>query len=1082
MKANRAFLRNIVVFLSLWLFVFEAQASERLYFCHVAAGGNWDTRIGLCSTRYDGNPDGMLTAYDRTGKALSNAVQVALPGYGARVLSVNEAFSKPAEIAYMVYESENPGAAGFAEYIHQGTLTASVAAVGRIEDAALHFPGIFSDEGQATGFALLNTSGENRDVSVKFDSGDSVAVSMAPGEHRSFTLQTFLDKTPPQGPTSAIIENSEGMIGVQIFSLEGGLGGLVLKGETANRICFPHVSLSNDSEAATGVAVFNPSSKRCEATLVPYDAEGKILVPKSILLKPGERYFAFADEMDLSSETAWLMAEASVPVAGFEIVRKSGGKAIAALECAAYGSESGSLPVAQSTAARIILVNTGESGTSVYLDAYDQDGAFLDDASMYLNEKSKLDVSLEELFPDSASRVSLIAYDSWGEIAGFVLDAPANSDWKALPAMGGRMADDLLEPWDFVHQRWDENYRLDNLAYETSNLASVMSVRYPVVRNGYRIRDEFATNLLDEIAAEGFHITDSTFGNDTWYHAVSSSDPPVEQTYVELSRFSESYFWMQRMAGFFLTNLEYGQGQWAAVLSQKTGYRNQVFVTSSDFPAEAIREKRKEDYFITELCRGEDQWVAVLSKGPAYSDQSWSITEDFPKNYINSQWSKGYYISELVHGDGNWVAVTSKGAPARPQACFFNGIETQTCSVEEQNAVLYEFMKDRYYWNDHVPEADYAGYDSMEDFLDALLYDELDQWSYVTTKESNEAYYEEGKYVGYGFGWKYDGNHDVRASFVYADSPAARAGMRRGDKFLALNGTSIEEVEEKDSWSEMLGPDEIGVSCHFKMETGDGGILEYKMVKAVVKMNTVLHADVLDVSGKRLGYLVFNKFLEPSRQELDEAFQRFKQKGVEELILDLRYNGGGRIDVSVYLASLIGGKYVEDGVYFKYKHNDNYASWDRERTFEQPDNALNLSRVFVITTGSTCSASEAVINGLRPFVEVITIGGTTCGKPAGMYAYTICDKSVSAIQFKDFNADDEGDYFDGFQPTCQATDNLSKELGDMEEDSLKTAIFRLENGRCPVEAATLSAGGPDRMEHDGTVVELTGFAKEIGAF
>ena len=398
----------------------------------------------------------------------------------------------------------------------------------------------------------------------------------------------------------------------------------------------------------------------------------------------------------------------------------------------------------------------------------------------------------------------------------------------------------------------------------------------------------------------------------------------------------------------------------------------------------------------------------------------------------------------------------------------------ESCSVEDRNRFVYRLMKDVYYWYDKVPDSvDVTTFNSPEELLDSLRYSQLDKWSYITTKEAYDSWYEEGKYVGVGFGYSYDEDGNLRIAYVYLDSPADKAGLKRGDIILAINGKTIEEIEQNNLWSTIFGENEVGVKVSLKVQKATGEIEEIQLTKDVVTIQPVYLTKVLNVGNKKVGYIVFLKFIEPAYDALKSAFQEFKSEGVEELILDLRYNGGGLGSIARELASLISGV-SEDNIFFTHYHNDKYSNYNWSYKFENMEESLHLSRVIVLTSSSTCSASESVINGLKPYVKVITVGSATCGKPVGMYSYEFCDKVIDPITFETKNAQGEGEYFDGIPATCPAIDNLTVELGNETEDMLKEAIYYIENEECSqLPKAVL----PTMKE-----INLPGFYGEIGAF
>jgi C-terminal processing protease CtpA/Prc len=179
-----------------------------------------------------------------------------------------------------------------------------------------------------------------------------------------------------------------------------------------------------------------------------------------------------------------------------------------------------------------------------------------------------------------------------------------------------------------------------------------------------------------------------------------------------------------------------------------------------------------------------------------------------------------------------------------------------------------------------------------------------------------------------------------------------------------------------------------------------------------------------------------------------QAFAELRAKGVTELVLDLRYNGGGLVSVAQHLASLIGGVRTNGQVLSEYFHNDRNAFRNRVLRFEPKAHALALDRLVVITTRSSASASELVINALRPFMPVLVIGDRTYGKPVGQYGITFCDKVLAPVSFTLRNANGEGDYFDGIAPTCSAPDDLERQLGDPQEGSLREALNVITTGHC----------------------------------
>ena len=354
---------------------------------------------------------------------------------------------------------------------------------------------------------------------------------------------------------------------------------------------------------------------------------------------------------------------------------------------------------------------------------------------------------------------------------------------------------------------------------------------------------------------------------------------------------------------------------------------------------------------------------------------------------------------------------------------------------------FYKLMKDWYFWYDKMPEVDVEDYNTPEELLEALRYLPYDRFSYIAPKSEFENAVQ-GKYIGHGFGYSFDSEGNPRIIFVFKDSPLYPEGVRRGWRILTVNGQTIDQYNYKI----IFGASEIGVENTIKFLTPSDSTVVIKTAKKEIQKNTVLHYDTLFVAGKIVAHLVFEGFLEPSVNELADAFGFFKNVGANEMILDLRYNPGGRTDVAALLGSLISGEDTDNKVFFKYIHNDKKTSENEEVMFAKHINSLNLENLIVITSRMTYSASEIIINGLKPYLNVVTIGDATGGKPVGMKVWFYQDYAFVPITFKIINANGEGDYFDGILPDAACEDDITRQFKDREEACLKEAIYYLATG------------------------------------
>ena len=380
------------------------------------------------------------------------------------------------------------------------------------------------------------------------------------------------------------------------------------------------------------------------------------------------------------------------------------------------------------------------------------------------------------------------------------------------------------------------------------------------------------------------------------------------------------------------------------------------------------------------------------------------------------------------------------------------------CSTTSQVLWVRDQLNTFYFWNRFLPaNVNAATYTSPEAYLEAVRYRPIDNsYSYITSAAANDAFFSDSQFIGFGFR-QLTTNTDIRVLQVYDDSPALEAGLARGDVITHVNGRSVSQMVANGTIGNAFGATEIGVEATIDFEKQSGERRQARMVKRLVTIPTVSHTRVVEIDGRRVGYLVFANFVQPSTAALNEAFATFKAANVTELVLDVRYNGGGLVDVAVHLAGLIGGSRTAGQVLLNYVHNDVVGPILNKTTrFPTVEQSLNLQRLFVVTTGSSASASELIINSLRPYMNVIVVGETTYGKPVGQYGMRFCEKILAPVAFSIRNANNEGDFFDGIAPTCPAGDDYLHELGDPAEASYAEALNYIRTGSCSQRAELTS--------------------------
>ncbi|WP_370299691.1 S41 family peptidase [Abyssibacter sp.] len=411
------------------------------------------------------------------------------------------------------------------------------------------------------------------------------------------------------------------------------------------------------------------------------------------------------------------------------------------------------------------------------------------------------------------------------------------------------------------------------------------------------------------------------------------------------------------------------------------------------------------------------------------------------------------------------------------------------CGVVGQNSYVYDELRDSYLWADFVADgADPADYASPSALLQDLKHS-LDQtrfggsYSYVADQAEFTSLLNEGEFTGLGVRLGFTDADELTALLVFSGSPAANAGLERGTRILRIDGqVPSSDPDQPNYFDSLLGADEAGVTVELEIQDPDAAQSRVVSVtKAVVTIDSVQNAQVFETpGGMTVGYLLFtNFFTEISRDALRDAFSDFSAAGVDELIVDLRYNGGGSVRTSTVLGSLIaGGPVINSGnneIFTDATANDDHPELGFIERFFDETQALDLGRVVVIGTQSTASASELVINGLEPFLDVVLVGSTTFGKPVGQHPMDFCDKTLVAVTFQTLNADGQGDYFDGIAPDCVADDDwsepLSLDANAGNEASIQTALDVITTGQCP---AVTKRGSSSRSEYLSGVRGLIG--------
>jgi C-terminal processing protease CtpA/Prc len=294
---------------------------------------------------------------------------------------------------------------------------------------------------------------------------------------------------------------------------------------------------------------------------------------------------------------------------------------------------------------------------------------------------------------------------------------------------------------------------------------------------------------------------------------------------------------------------------------------------------------------------------------------------------------------------------------------------------------------------------------------------------------------------------------------VQPDSPAARAGLRRGDRVVSIDGVDAAALIAAGTVSAALGPSQAGLVVRMDVER-DGARREVAIGKAEYAVAPVLATRVIDRPAGKVGYVALYTFTEPARAAWGEAIATVRAAGARRLVVDLRDNGGGRLHVAAEIAGSLAPAAAVGQPFTVLRHNARRAADDL--TIPVPAHAATgaFERVAWLVSDASCSASESLIAGLRPYRDDPVIGTATCGKPVGSEPRTRGDVVLSAVTFASRNRDGLTDWFDGLPPTCAVADEPFVAFGDETDPRLAEALARLETGACRSATKALPRGGP----------------------
>src|SRR5437016_5899137 len=433
-------------------------------------------------------------------------------------------------------------------------------------------------------------------------------------------------------------------------------------------------------------------------------------------------------------------------------------------------------------------------------------------------------------------------------------------------------------------------------------------------------------------------------------------------------------------------------------------------------------------------------------------------------------------------------------------------------SVDENNW-LRSWTNELYLWYREVPDPNPASYTTAQYFL--LLKSSAvtasgapkDKFHFTYPTAQWEALSQSGVDVGYGARWAVIQStppRNVRVAFTEPGSPAATANLARAAQVLTVDGADVVNANDSASINTInagLSPSQVGESHVFSIQDPTAGPPRTVTLQATnVTETPVQNVKTIATASGVVGYFQFDDHIATAEQELIDAVNTLKGQSIVDLVLDIRYNGGGYLDIASELAYMIAGTVPTAGRTFEQiQFNDKHPTTDPvtgqaiaptpfhtttqgfSTSAGQPLPTLSLPRVFVLTGHGTCSASESIINSLMGVdVQVIQVGSTTCGKPYGFYPADNCGTTYFSIEFRGVNAKGFGDYTDGFSPAnttstvgttvpgCSVADDFSHALGDPVETRLSVALAYRMSQACSVPPSGFArskleraARGPD---------------------
>lgn len=400
---------------------------------------------------------------------------------------------------------------------------------------------------------------------------------------------------------------------------------------------------------------------------------------------------------------------------------------------------------------------------------------------------------------------------------------------------------------------------------------------------------------------------------------------------------------------------------------------------------------------------------------------------------------------------------------------------TSGCSLRERQDWAAAQLNEWYLFPDLLATGLNPGnYGTVQDYIDALVAPARAQgrdrfFTYVTSIAEENAFFNSGQSAGFGFRLSTDATQ--RRAFmieVFEGTAAFGAGVDRGTEILAIgtdasNLRTVSDIiaaEGTGGVSAALGPSTAGTTRSLRVTDAANGTRVITMAKtdyALTPVSSRYGVRIINEGGQQYGYVNLRTFIDTADPALRQAFAQFRSAGINRIIVDFRYNGGGLVSIANLMGDLMGGGRTSGDVWSYTAYRASKSANDSTRFF-QPIAAQSVIpfRVAFISTGATASASELVVNGMLPYLGAneALVGANSFGKPVGQIARdrAECDDRLRVVAFATQNANRQGAYYSGLasvmQSTCAATDDITRTMGDPNEASTRAALNFLAGQSC----------------------------------